>query len=193
MEHYIVDLQKGLLSNRINLKPGSISNSSVHANDTAATHKYKARKDLFNGTGPGSLHRSSESSSGHGSCNCLTISESDHKSFHHLGKSTSTFRNQSLSTETTQSYQAPISRAQEPISRPQEPISRSQDVSRPQATDSTTRSYTLARPNHSRTYSYPLNKLPPPAVIPVLLPRPIPHLPPPAQLPSQPRQFASHS
>ena len=125
--------------------PGSVSNSSVH-NDasTAAT-----RKDLFKRPGQGSLysisHHSPESSSSHG--NCPTIS--DHKSFHHLGKSTFAFRNQSPSTdgtETTWSYQAPISRPQEPISRhqepvllPQEPISRSQEpVSRPQATRSHT-------------------------------------------------------
>ena len=183
---------------------GSISNSSVHANDT--THK--TRKDPFNGTGRGSLHpishRSSESStSGYG--NCPTIS--DHKSSHRLGKSTSTFRNQSPSTETTQSYQAPISRprAQEPISRPQKPISRSQEpislpqepisrsqelVSRPQATDST-RSHAFAQPTHSRTYSYALNPPPPPPPpAPIPVPEPIPYLPRPvprrSRMPPQP-------
>jgi hypothetical protein len=135
---------------------GSISNSSVHNTSTAAT-----RKDLFNRPGQGSLHHSSESYSGHG--NCPTIS--DHKSFHHLEKSTFTFQNQSPSTETTWSYQAPpISRPQESISRPQEPVSLPQEpVSRPQAT----RSYTSEQPIHSHTYSYTLKQPPPPALIPL--------------------------
>jgi hypothetical protein len=108
----------------------SISNSSVHNASVAATGKHPFNSPPFTPslTTPHSP----------------TIS--DHKSFHHLGKSTFTFRNQSPSTETTWLYQAPISRPQEPISPSQEHISRLQEpvllsqepVSRPQATRSDT-------------------------------------------------------
>lgn len=152
---------------------GSILNSSVHTTSPART-------DLFQGPGQGFLHPISyplESPSGHG--NCPTIS--DRKSFHHLGKSIFTSRNQSPSTETTRTYQTPISRLQDPISRPQdpisrpresvslpeEPISRSQEpISRPQATTSNI----SEQPIYSRTYPYALEQPPPPAAIPVSFP-----------------------
>ena len=152
---------------------GSILNSSVHTTSPART-------DLFLGPEQRSFHPMSyslESPSGHG--NFPTIS--DRKSFHHLGKSIFTSRNQSPSTETTRTYQTSISRLQDPISRPQEhntrprefvllpqePISRSQEpVSRPQATTSNI----SEQPIYSHAYSYASEQLPPPAPIPVSLP-----------------------